>query len=245
MDRQTAEPPGDESGVAAVDFSGTVAGGHRRVDDDDWDDIYVIGDVHGCYHELRTLLDRLAPGPDDLLVFVGDLVRKGPDSGAVVDLVRERDNAISVCGNNEAKILRGEKSLPGLGASDRAWLADLPLAVSWDRTLVVHGGVPPGRPLSEADAATLLTMRSHEGGGYDGPFWFDSYEGSPRVFFGHTVMERPLDGLWTVGLDTGCVYGGALTAYDCTRDRLVAVDAAEPYQTRPAEKFLSLEIKHA
>lgn len=57
-------------------------------------------------------------------------------------------------------------------------------------------------------------MRSPNGDGYDGPFWFETYEGPPRVFFGHTVLEEPFEREWTVGLDTGCVYGGTVTAYD-------------------------------
>src|ERR1043166_8907317 len=48
---------------------------------------HVIGDVHGCYEELCDLLDALGPTGDDRLVFVGDLVVRGPDSASVVDLV--------------------------------------------------------------------------------------------------------------------------------------------------------------
>jgi diadenosine tetraphosphatase ApaH/serine/threonine PP2A family protein phosphatase len=74
--------------------------------------------------------------------------------------------------------------------------------------------------------------------GYSGPFWFEGYEGPPRVFFGHTVLERPLETEAAVGLDTGCVYGGELTAYDCTRDRFVSVPAEAAYRQRAHEKVL-------
>lgn len=222
-----------------VRFSPRLQRQHRRIDADAWENIYIVGDVHGCLDTFQRLLDTLGVGPTDLVVCVGDLVRKGPDSEGVVDFVRGRENVISVRGNNEAKLLRGEATIPALDGTDRAWLGGLPLAISWGDTLVVHGGVDPDEPLPTHDPETLLTMRSHHGKGYDGPFWFDVYEGPPRVFFGHTVVQRPLEREWAVGLDTGCVYGGSLTAYDTARGRFVSVDPAETHRERPAKKFVS------
>jgi serine/threonine protein phosphatase 1 len=49
--------------------------------------IYAIGDVHGCAHTLDALLDEMAPGADDHLVFVGDYVDRGPRSRDVIDRV--------------------------------------------------------------------------------------------------------------------------------------------------------------
>jgi diadenosine tetraphosphatase ApaH/serine/threonine PP2A family protein phosphatase len=210
---------------------------HRRLDPAG--DVYVVGDVHGCRRTLSRLLDRLDPAPSDAVVFVGDLVRKGPDSAGVLELVRTRANCYSVRGNNEQKLIDGSKSVAGLEAADHEWLAALPHAVSWGENLAVHGGLAPaGGP---QDASTLLSMRSPAGGGYDGPFWFERYEGPPRVFFGHTVLERPVRRRWAVGLDTGCVYGGSLTAYDCTRERFVAVQSSEPHQSRPDRKFVTTD----
>jgi serine/threonine protein phosphatase 1 len=56
-------------------FSSAVASRHTRLDATAYDTIYAVGDVHGCIAELRTLWDRLNPTADDLVVFVGDLVR--------------------------------------------------------------------------------------------------------------------------------------------------------------------------
>jgi len=232
--------PGPSSaGLSDADFHEAVADHHRRIDVSAWDDIYVVGDVHGCIDELRALVDRLDPRPEDLLLFVGDLVRKGPDSAAVLDFVAERENAVSVRGNNEDKLIAGRSTLPSLTDAHRDYLDSLPLAVSWDDALAVHGGVDPTRPLSEQGPEDLLNCRSiPPGGGYDGPFWFERYQGPPRVFFGHTVLDAPLVTDWAVGLDTGCVYGGALTAYDWHADDLVSVPARETYQERPDAKFL-------
>jgi serine/threonine protein phosphatase 1 len=188
---------------------------HRRIDPDDWNGVYVVGDVHGCLGALERLHDELDADGSDLFVFVGDLVRKGPDSAGVVRWVRERDNAVSVRGNNEQKLLDGDATLSELGEEDLAFLRSLPLAISWGDELVVHGGVDPRKPLGEQTPAELLECRSvADGGGYARPFWFERYEGPPRVFFGHTVLERPVERESAVGLDTGCVYGGRLTAFD-------------------------------
>jgi len=62
---------------------------HEHLDVSKWDEIYVVGDVHGCRADLERLLTKLEVTDDDLVAFVGDLVRKGPDSKGVLDLVRE------------------------------------------------------------------------------------------------------------------------------------------------------------
>ena len=212
---------------------------HLRIDAEAWADIWLVGDIHGCVDELETLLDRLDPAADDLVVFVGDLVRKGPDSAAVVDLVRSRDNLRSVLGNNERKLLAGEASA-GLDSDAIAYLESLPLTLEFDDCLVVHGGLDPRQPVDDQPPEALLTMRSvPPGRGYDGPFWFDRYEGPPRVFFGHTVVDEPVIDPHAVALDTGCVYGGALSAYAYRDDEIVQVPAKKPYRPRPDAKIHS------
>jgi len=198
---------------------------HHRIDANAWTDIYVVGDVHGCYDRLMALRDRLDPAPEDLIVLVGDLVRKGPDSAAVVDHVRTHDNVVTVRGNNEAKLLGGRRDA-GLDDGQRAWLDALPVAVSFDDALVVHAGIDPRRPLTEQTIQDLTTVRSFSGG-YDPPFWFDRHAAPPRIFFGHTVLAEPLVTADAVGLDTGCVYGGRLSAYDWRGDRIVSVPGRE------------------
>jgi serine/threonine protein phosphatase 1 len=230
--------------VTDAQFSPAVEPYHRRLDSTAWEDVYLVGDVHGCLTELETLLAELNPGEEDLVVFVGDLVRKGPDSAGVVELVRQQENFHTVRGNNEQKFLDGEKSLAKL-ESHYDWFAELPLVVSLDDVLVTHGGVDPRRPLAEHTPHDLLESRAiPPENGYDGPFWFELHDASPRVFFGHTVLEAPVLTDGAVGLDTGCVYGGELTAYDYRTDELVSVPAERTYQERPGHKILELpEIK--
>jgi len=211
---------------------------HRHLDRRAWDDLYIVGDVHGCLAPLEALLETLSITDDDLVVFVGDLVRKGPDSQAVVEQVRDRSNFTSVLGNNEQNLLTGSTSCE-LTAGTLEYLDTLPsiLTVGTDLA-VVHGGLHPDRSLADQDPRDVLTMRSLGGGGYDGPFWFDEYVGPPRVCFGHTVLEEPLETEWSIGLDTGCVYGGALTAYDVRRERFVSVAGTE-HQARSEDSVLS------
>jgi len=212
---------------------------HRRIDADDWAEIYVVGDVHGCRATLERLLDRLDPSPDDLVVFVGDLVRKGPDSEGVVDLVRERPNFRSVRGNNEQKLLDGRKSLVSFSEEDLAYVRSLPVVLSWDDTMVVHGGIDHRKPLAEHSVTELLNAQSlHPDGGYTRPFWFETRRQGPRIFFGHTVLSEPFATEWAVGLDTGCVYGGQLTAYACSTGEFVAVDPPEAFRSRSADSIV-------
>lgn len=69
----------------------------------------VIGDVHGMARELEELIEKLALAPEDEVIFVGDLVDKGPDSPGVVRLVRElaeKNRVVLVEGNHENKHFR-------------------------------------------------------------------------------------------------------------------------------------------
>ena len=207
-------------------FHPDVEPNHRDIDADEYGNAYVVGDVHGCPEPLDRLLSTLGVTDDDLVVFVGDLVRKGPDSAAVVDRVRSADNMFSVRGNNEEKLLRGEKSLDSLSDDDLAWIESLPVAITIGENLIVHGGVDPRKPLAEHDVDDLQNTRSlAPGGSYDPPYWYEEYEGPSRVFFGHTVLDDPVVTESAVGLDTGCVYGGALSAYDLRAETVTAVPA--------------------
>ena len=219
------------------EFSQAVEPVHERIDTSAYRDIYVVGDIHGSRSALESLLATLDPGPEDLVVFVGDLVRKGPDSPGVVDLVRDDDRLVTVRGNNEQKIVRGDKDPGWVRDGDREYFESLPIVVSFDDAIVVHGGIDPERPLSDHSAEELLTMRAPHGSGYDGPFWYEDYDGPYRVFFGHTVHERPVERDHAIGLDTGCVYGGQLTAYDDRRGEFVTVDPATTHQNRSTEKI--------
>lgn len=128
----------------------------------------IIGDVHGCLTELQALVRRIAPTPDDTLVFLGDLVDKGPKSPAVVRWVRHLSTVYQVVlieGNHEEKHRRWRKHVSqgspiadtmtgtkrmaaltqAMSAEDIAFLetARLYFHMPQHQALAVHAGVPP------------------------------------------------------------------------------------------------------
>lgn len=227
-------------GVTPISGLATATDGrYERIDPSAWDDVWIVGDVHGCEDALRRLLDAVEFGPADLAVVVGDLVRKGPDSATVTQFVRDRENVRSVMGNNERKLARGDASLPSLSAADREFLTSLPVGIQLGDAIVVHGGVDHRKSLSDHSIDELLTTRSLvPGASYDRPYWFERRTEGPRVFFGHTVMAEPFVSPWAVGLDTGCVYGGRLSAMHLGTGRIEQVSPATTHQSRSADSIV-------
>ncbi|MCC6214091.1 MAG: metallophosphoesterase [Polyangiaceae bacterium] len=195
----------------------------------------IVGDVHGCSRELADLLDQAAFGADDRLVLVGDLVARGPDSAGVLALAR-RAGALGVRGNHELRLLearaarlRGERG-PRLGPSQEALLGELtdedwaqlealPLWLELDEheARVVHAGLVPGVPVEEQDPWVLTRIRGFEDDGAPtsklrAKSWAERWRGSPHVVFGHNAIAGLQLHSHATGLDTGCVYGGRLTA---------------------------------
>ena len=122
---------------------------------------YAIGDIQGCYAQLRALVERLKFSADrDQLWLVGDLVNRGPESLEVLRYVRALgDNAVVVLGNHDLHLLalahgrhkrRSSDTLDAIfEAPDRdglfAWLSQQKLA-HFDAArgdLMVHAGVIP------------------------------------------------------------------------------------------------------
>jgi predicted phosphodiesterase len=212
----------------------------------------IVGDVHGCSSELQDLLDACAFARGDALVFVGDLVAKGPDSRGVLQIVRQT-GARSVRGNHDQAVLRWHDPVMRDAAPERAphhlrlaralsqedWdlLHGLPLWLKLPEheVLVVHGGVVPGLPLEEHDPELLMNMRTLRPDGTgsrraeDGVLWATRWHGPERIVFGHHATAGLQQHPFALGLDTGCVYGKALTALVLPDDRIVSVPARAPY----------------
>lgn len=85
------------------------------------DQIYLIGDVHGCYKTLCALIDRLPRGADSKICFVGDLIDRGEGSFKVVQLAMRR-GYVAVMGNHEYRLLQHKDAfLRGETPSDPRW----------------------------------------------------------------------------------------------------------------------------
>lgn len=213
----------------------------------------VLGDVHGCIDELNNLLKLVSYRPSDRLVFVGDLVDRGPDSAGVVRRVREL-GAECVMGNHDewyVRCARHERAFLVSGQAhplqknaekyelfkrfsevDLAWLAQRPYFIRLDdKTAVVHAGFMPGVPLEEQIPHDMLRLRQ-----IDGVSWATRWTGPEDVIYGHhpsrsdAVATRNGD-VTCWGIDTGCCFGNKLTAWVRANNfvQLVSVPARKTY----------------
>ncbi|HEY5957702.1 MAG TPA: metallophosphoesterase [Polyangiaceae bacterium] len=222
----------------------------------------IIGDVHGCPIELEDLLQAVHLSAGDRVYFVGDLVGRGPDSLGVLAIVR-RLCATAIQGNHERRLLEvhsGEPTgrrarlgpphrrlLESFSSEDWATMANMPLYVelSEHRLVVVHAGIDPSLPLERQDPWVLTHLRSFDLAGApshrDGDAsWATHYEGPLHVVFGHNAIRGLQLFPFATGLDSGCVYGGSLSALvleagevvpavELRRDRIVSVKARHRY----------------
>jgi len=197
-----------------------------------------VGDIQGCPEPLERLLAAVgfAPGRDRLLP-VGDLVNKGPDSPGALQLLMQL-GAEPVLGNHDLHWLKKARDQD---PAQRSWLAAQPFVRVFDDVIVVHAGLHPKweqaqlAKLSPDEADYAVNVRYCDADGNRPPRdwpppgppfrpWDDFYAGSKRVVFGHWARRGLVVRPRCVGLDTGCVYGGKLSAWIAEEDRVVQVD---------------------
>jgi hypothetical protein len=214
-----------------------------------------VGDVHGCAAELGSLLHAVGftPGEDRLLL-TGDAFARGPDPGGVWQLIKETD-AQMVLGNHDDRLLsrlrrrRSGKSVEFRQEHHRQtfaalqphadalldWLEQRPLHICEPAFLLVHAGINPLRGMAATTRDEFLTIRLWPpASGIQGTRWHQLYEPEGRlIVFGHDapgglVQRRDDTGrLYLMGLDSGCVYGGELSAYHLERDRVFQVPCSQ------------------
>lgn len=221
----------------------------------------MIGDLHGCYDQLVSLIGSL--GYQDLvhplgrrLVFLGDFFDRGPDSDRVVDLVMDACKAghFAVPGNHDMNFLavmnkdrkasgqsketvkaiaerRGEEWL----SKAALFISSLPGHIMFDghKLVACHAGLPEFYHLRDSSTSRFIASYGPWEGarddyGYKHPGeWQRQYEGAPLVVYGHTVFEAPCRTGNTIGIDTGCVFGGKLTAFRYPEMDFVQVDGLD------------------
>ena len=111
--------------------------------------------------------------------------------------------------------------MPGAGS--------LPDGREW---VCVHAGLLPDLRPEECPIEVLTRIRRLETRGR--PWWYEEYPGPDLVCFGHTPskfprIQRHRGEVVALGLDTGCVYGGRLTAYSPELGEFASVPAASAY----------------
>ncbi|TCP48495.1 polynucleotide kinase-phosphatase [Tamaricihabitans halophyticus] len=192
-------------------------------------------------------------------VFVGDLVDRGPDTPGVLRLVMgmvNAGNALCVSGNHEHKLVRalGGKNVKvshGLAESlaqlseeseefrtaAREFMYGLVSHYRLDggQLVVAHAGLKEeyhGRASARVRSFCLYGETSGETDEYGLPVrypWADDYRGAATVVYGHTPVPEAEWVNNTICLDTGCVFGGALTAMRWPAKELVSVPAERMY----------------
>ena len=178
----------------------------------------VVGDVHGCIHTLRHLLEALGYDEDGRhpagrrLTFVGDLVNRGAHSEETFLFV------MRLVGTGRASTVRGNQDVgwaelnPELGR----WTRSMPLQLLVDdgKLLIVHAAVRAdliGREDDEAERWCLFGNPTPTADGRTArPDWQAAYDGEPFVVAGHSVVSRPRfasSGGGSVIIDTGAAHG--------------------------------------
>lgn len=232
----------------------------------------IIGDVHGCFDELHTLLTtlgyRIEHTPDGYQVtppdgrralFLGDLGDRGPKTPDVYRLVMAMvaaGTALCVPGNHDVKLfrkLRGSKVDPSHGlAITLEQLAGEPpefservkgfidglishYVLDEGNLVVAHAGMKEsmqGRGSGAVRDFALYGETTGERDEFGLPVrlnWAAEYRGRAMVVYGHTPTP---DAEWlnnTINIDTGCVFGGKLTALRYPERELVSVPALHIY----------------
>lgn len=232
----------------------------------------IIGDIHGCFDELLSLLSKLdykisgsdmetrviAP-PGRRVIFLGDLVDRGPKSPEVLNLVMnmvESGDAICVPGNHDVKLmkkLKGRNVKIAYGLAETleqleshseefkekvaGFIDSLVSHFVLDRgnLVVSHAGMKAryqGRSSGRVREFALYGDTTGETDEYGLPVryeWANDYRGDAMVVYGHTPVGEAQWTNRTINIDTGCVFGGQLTALRYPEREIVSVEALKEY----------------
>ncbi|MDT5157967.1 MAG: hypothetical protein QOH51_2324 [Acidobacteriota bacterium] len=250
----------------------------------------MIGDVHGCFDELRALLERLGyeitssseeqdsygyqvrHSEGRKAVFLGDLVDRGPKIPEVLKLVMSmtaRGTALCVPGNHDIKLMRKlhgrdvrithglaesleqlEREPPEFKEQVATFIDKLVSHYVLDegRLVVAHAGLKEalqGRGSGAVRDFALFGETTGETDEFGLPVrynWAAEYRGPAMVVYGHTPVPEPEWLNRTINVDTGCVFGGKLTALRYPEKELVSVPAARTYY-ESVKPFLPEEEK--
>ena len=196
-------------------------------------------------------------------VFVGDLCDRGPENAAVLRLVMnmvDSGAAFCVVGNHDDRLrrrLHGRHVSLSHGLAEtvdeldretarfrdrvRTFLDGLPSHLWLDdgRLIVAHAGLKEAMHGRDAKAVRSFAMYGETTGERDAyglPIrldWARNYQGSARVVHGHTPMTAPGWSNAALCIDSGCVFGGVLTAYRWPEETLIGVAADRIYCAPP------------
>jgi protein phosphatase len=196
------------------------------------------------------------------LIFIGDLCDRGPRSPEVLRLAMDliaADRAWCVAGNHDDKVARyldGQEppatyglqaTIEQLEGASAAFLAEareflwgLPshLVLDGGELVVAHAGMREDyQGHDSAQVRNFALLGTPAGGLGEDPearmAWAGEYRGRAHVVYGHTPIRWPRWRNRTINIDTGCVFGGALTALRWPERKLLSVPARRAYVEPP------------
>ena len=133
----------------------------------------------------------------------------GNHEDMLIDYLSDRNSSWLFNGCNDT--VESYKGFMEQFYDDIEWMKGLPLYHEDEHFVYVHAGIDMGKPMEEQDKHTMLWVRED--------FIYDFREYHKRVIFGHTPtisLNQKHKPVYTssenVAIDTGCVYGGALSA---------------------------------
>ncbi|HEX8339945.1 MAG TPA: polynucleotide kinase-phosphatase, partial [Tepidisphaeraceae bacterium] len=220
----------------------------------------------------RVDADTVTPPEGRKAVFVGDLVDRGPKVPQVLKLVMNmvgQGTALCVPGNHDIKLMR---KLRGKSVQLTHGLAESVLQLEAEtesfrdevaafidrlvshyvlddgKLVVAHAGMKEqyqGRGSRRVREFALYGETTGETDEFGLPVrhnWAAEYRGRPMVVYGHTPVPEAewLNG--TINIDTGCVFGGKLTALRYPEREFVSVAAKQTY-ARPSKPFIPVEAQ--
>jgi serine/threonine protein phosphatase 1 len=197
--------------------------------------IYVIGDIHGCFDQLLSLMDMIDINFDnDMLVFLGDYVDRGTDSYKTIEyLIRLKEyseNIIFLKGNHEQMLLEffkserkrmmylvngGQQTLDSYLRKQKSTSGDLfpQKHLDFISSLKMYYTTPDYIFVHAGlrDGIKLSKQTSSDLLWIRNEFIKSDYDFGKRVIFGHTPFKKPMVTKRKIGIDTGAVYGNKLT----------------------------------
>ena len=207
-----------------------------------------IGDVHGCIEELKELLIKASyDSQSDRLIYLGDILNKGPKSAEVLRFVRAQ-KVECILGNNEVGFLDLVKNGGYQGSSIYnviddlgddlddycQWIESFPTYIEEDDFIAVHAGIDPSKTVSESSIRVRTTIRTWDGKGanlnnHSDPNWYELYNGKKTIIYGHYAADGLQVRDKTIGLDSGCVFGGELSCLVWPTREVIQVKAKKKY----------------
>ncbi len=207
-------------------------------------------DDDGCYQHID----------DRMIIFVGDLVDRGPNNPKVLQIAMdllEKKRAFWVLGNHDDKLRRWlngnkvklshgiEETIAQFNKLPQAFhqkvfetLASLPSYIVLDdeRLVVAHAGLKEKFHFHMTEGAHKFALFGQPTGLYDDhgyPIryaWEQDYQGKPTIIFGHVVVDEVKNINNCIDIDTGCVFGGKLTAYLWPEKEIVQVQSRTDWE---------------